>query len=151
MLLKFIQLVTALCVCCNQNSADKIENRPRYSLKENPYKKIKNIPLPKGYKRVIGDTASFGRWLENIDLKKDRTVYQFDGSIKYNQAAQFAVLNISTGKKDLQQCADAVMRLRAEYFYARNNFDRIIFTDNNYTPYKYKYPYTRKKFRQLSQ
>ena len=39
-------------------------------------------------------------------FKKDKTVYLFDGSQKINQQAQFAVLNISVGKKNLQQCAD---------------------------------------------
>ena len=77
-------------------------------------------------------------------MKKDKTVYQFDGSIKYNQAAQFAVLDISVGKKDLQQCADAVMRLRAEYLYERKDFDKINFTDNNGKQYIFQNPHTRK-------
>ena len=89
MVSKFVLLVIVLCVSCDQNSnADKIENILQYSFKENPYRTIKDIPLPRGYKRVTNDTASFGRWLENISLKKDKTVYQFDGSIKYNQAAK---------------------------------------------------------------
>ena len=147
MLSKFILLLTALCSACNQNSnANKFENKVQHSPKENLYKRIKEIPLPHGYSRLITDEASFGSWLENVSLKKDKTVYEFDGSIKYNQAAQFAVLNISVGKKNLQQCADAVMRLRAEYLYEKNDFDKINFTDNDGTSYLYKPPYTRKNF-----
>jgi hypothetical protein len=52
---------------------------------------------------MINGIGSFGQWPENISLKKDKTVYLFDGSMKYNQAAQFAVLDISAGKRDLQQ------------------------------------------------
>ena len=51
--------------------------------------------------------------------QKNKTVYLFDGSIKKHQSAQFAVVDISVVKKVLQQCADPVMRLRAEYLFAQ--------------------------------
>ena len=60
--------------------------------------------------------------------------------------AQFAVLDISVGNKDLQQCADAVMRLRAEYLFAEKRFDAISFTDNEHTVYSFQPPYTRENF-----
>ena len=46
---------------------------------------------------------------------------------KQDQDAQFAVLDVSVGHEDLQQCADAVMRLRAEFLYAAGNFEAIDF------------------------
>ena len=52
--------------------------------------------------------------------------------------AQFAVLDIPVGKKDLQQCADAVMRLRAEYLFEQKRYPEIVFTDNNGKPYEWK-------------
>jgi hypothetical protein len=58
-------------------------------------------------------------------------VHLYDGRLKANQTAQFAVLDIPVGKKDLQQCADAVMRLRAEYLYSQQRFSEISFADNN--------------------
>ncbi|HMI60483.1 MAG TPA: DUF4846 domain-containing protein, partial [Puia sp.] len=84
----------------------------------NPYATIAAIPVPPGFHRIPAESSSFAAWLRTISLKNDRTVYLFDGRPKRNQDAQFAVLNISVGKQDLQQCADAVMRLRAEYLYS---------------------------------
>ncbi|HEY8967568.1 MAG TPA: DUF4846 domain-containing protein [Puia sp.] len=92
----------------------------------NPYPTIGAIPPPSGYHRIT-TSDPFTSWLRGIPLKKDRTVYLYDGSRKYNQTAQFAVLDISVGHQDLQQCADAVMRLRAEYLYARKDYDAICF------------------------
>src|ERR1700730_2514101 len=81
---------------------------------ENPYPLISDIPLPHGYWKIPVYEHSFANWLRKIRLKKSKTVYLYNGKPKANQMAQFAVLDISTGKKDLQQCADAVLRLRAE-------------------------------------
>src|SRR5690242_20715529 len=92
----------------------------------NPYPTICAIPPPPGYHRIAASDP-FTSWLRSIPLKKNRTVYLYDGSRKYNQTAQFAVLDISVGHQDLQQCADAVMRLRAEYFYARKDYNSICF------------------------
>ncbi len=114
--------------------------------RENDYAKIKNIPLPDGFERVTKVDNSFAAWLQNITLKKDKTVYKFDGTEKYNQAAQFAVLDISVGKKDLQQCADAVMRLRAEYLFAQQKYEQIIFRDNGSGIYTFIQPYSRENF-----
>ena len=96
------------------------------------------IPLPPGYKRSLVTTGSFGEWLRQLPLKKDKTVYLYNGKPKANQSAQFAVVNISTGKKDLQQCADALMRLRAEYLFATGQFEKISFTDYAGKTYPWK-------------
>ena len=94
---------------------------------DNPYPTIESIPVPAGYRRMAAGRGSFGGWLRQIPLKKDRTVYLFDGSPKRNQNAQFAVLAVSVGNKDLQQCADAVMRLRAEFLYSQKDYADIDF------------------------
>ncbi len=80
----------------------------------NPYSSVSAIPVPPGYHRTESNPSYFASWLRKLPLKKDRTVHLYDGSLKRNQDAQFAVLDISVGHRDLQQCADAVMRLRAE-------------------------------------
>src|SRR5262245_42568585 len=75
--------------------------------------KIGDIPLPENYDRLPLPASSFGQWMRKLPLKKDTKVYLYNGTLKGNQSAQYAVLDLSVGTKDLQQCADAVMRLRA--------------------------------------
>lgn len=78
---------------------------------------ILNIAAPAGYKRI--PDKDFGDYLRHIRLKSDRTVYLYNGQKKQNQDAQYAVLDVSVGTKDLQQCADAVMRLRGEFLFSK--------------------------------
>lgn len=113
---------------------------------ENPYTTIQSVPLPEGFERMAADSSDFAYWLRNINLHKNRTVHLYNGAEKKNQLAQFAVLNISVGNKDLQQCADAVMRLRAEYLFAQKRFTAIVFYDNNKTAYNFTAPYNRSHF-----
>jgi hypothetical protein len=48
--------------------------------------------------------------LQHLKLKADNTVYYYDGAKKTNQDLHYAVLDIHLPKKDLQQCADAIIR-----------------------------------------
>ncbi len=105
---------------------------------------IGSIPTTSGYQRLPLAAASFGAWLRGVSLKKDNTVYLYNGSQKRNQSAQFAVLDISVGIKDLQQCADAAMRLRAEYLFDQAAYDQIKFIDNEQNIYQFRSPYSRK-------
>lgn len=95
------------------------------------FKNIESIPVPKGYERMASQPGSFAYWLRNVPLKKDKAVYLYNGKLKPNQSAQYAVIDISVGNKDLQQCADAVMRLRAEYLFAEKKYSAIAFMDYN--------------------
>ena len=98
---------------------------------------IADIPLPKGYERIHFSNESFGLWLRNRPVKKDKRVFLYNGELKSNQTAQYAVLDIPVGKKNLQQCADAIMRLRAEYLLDHKRIREISFADNNGKKYNY--------------
>lgn len=100
-------------------------------------KQVKQIPVPEGFFRPAIKPAEFGYWLREMRLKNDNTVYLFNGTAKANQSAQYAVLDISVGDKNLQQCADAVMRLRAEWLRSINRRSDIVFYDNNGKAYRY--------------
>jgi Domain of unknown function (4846) len=99
---------------------------------------LQDIPPPPGFTRTSVLKGSFAAWLRQVNLKKSNTVYLFNGLPKPNQQVQFAVLDIPVGNKDLQQCADAVMRLRAEYLYSAGRYDEIVFYDNLNRAYRYE-------------
>jgi len=87
-----------------------------------------DIAPPEGYKRVKVDQDSFAKWLRHLPLKKHGLpVLLHDKRKKQNQQVHYAVIDIDTGTRDLQQCADAVIRLRAEYFYAKGHSKDIVF------------------------
>lgn len=103
----------------------------------NPYGSVGHIPVPDGYRRKEAANGSFAAWLRGIRLKSDRTVYLYNGHAKPNQSAQFAVVDIPVGTRDLQQCADAVMRLRAEHLLASGRAGEIVFHDNANKAYRF--------------
>ena len=123
-------------------SSDSFSSRTH----NNPYRTIAEIPMPAGYSRVALEPGSFGAWLRDVRLKEEMVVYLYNGNRKINQRAQFSVLDISTGNRDLQQCADAVIRIRAEYLYEQKRYGEIVFLDNNGTRYSLPLGADRKKF-----
>ncbi len=90
-------------------------------------KYIGQISCPYGYKRIGIEKASFAYFLRFFRLSKDNSVYLFNGKLANNQYIHYAVLDIDIGKKDLQQCADAIIRLRAEYFFQIGQYSKIHF------------------------
>ena len=146
----FLSLSLLVLSACDNN---QLSARPQQSTGEragqpleeiNPYEQIDQIPLPEGFRRI--ETDGFGLFLRQVKLKKDRTVFLYTGRPKINQDAQFAVIDISTGDQDLQQCADAVMRLKAEYLFRENRYEDIRFRDNSGKAYTFQAPYTRSHF-----
>ncbi len=100
---------------------------------------IASIAPPAGFARTPMPKGSFGAWLRALDLKPQGTpVRHYDGTIKPNQGAHYAVVDLSTGKRNLQQCADAIIRLRSEYLWQRGTADQISFrfTNNTAVPWK---------------
>lgn len=127
-------MVLAGCGSSPSGNSTSAGDRPADSIAKE-FKVIADIPPPPGFKRVVADSGSFGYWLRQIPLKKDKTVYLYDGSLKGRQGVQYAVMNIPVGNRDLQQCADAVMRMRADYLFAMKRYKDIRFWDNAGKPY----------------
>jgi hypothetical protein len=88
----------------------------------------RRIQPPVGFQRLKCAERSFGIWLRALPVKPGRPdVRLFDGRRKSNQDAHYAVLDIDVGNRDLQQCADAVIRVRAEYLRSVGCEDSIQF------------------------
>ena len=86
------------------------------------------IPVPTGAVRVDLPVDSFGAWLRYLPLKAaGEPVFFFDGRLKPNQSVHEAVVDIDVGNRNLQQCADSIIRLRAEYLYSRKALNQIAF------------------------
>lgn len=93
-----------------------------------------SIKTPNGYKKITVAENSFSEWLRFFPVKSlGGNVLLYNGKEKVNQSAQYAILDIDVGNKDLQQCADAVMRLRAEYLYSQKKINSIKFNFTNGT------------------
>lgn len=84
---------------------------------------------PDGFSRIPAEPGSFGDFVRNYPMLTDGSpVLLYDGSEKSNQNAKVAVFDMDViSSADLQQCADSVMRIYAEYFRQTDQPERIRF------------------------
>ncbi|MFB1002615.1 MAG: DUF4846 domain-containing protein [Bacteroidia bacterium] len=83
---------------------------------------------PVGYITTQNTSESFAHYLQTLPLKPiDAEVKYYDGRTKANETIYCAVIDQDIDPVDLQQCADAVMRLRGEYLFEQKRFDEIKF------------------------
>lgn len=96
----------------------------------NPEGKIlqERVAPPLGYERTEEKGDSLTTFLRRYPLKKaGKPVLLYNGEEKANQSAHVAVFKLPLEKEDLQQCADSVMRVYAEYFWNTGRKERISF------------------------
>lgn len=109
-----------------QPEPDKNEIRVFINEKENTIKK--RFPAPENFVWIEEKPNSFGYFIENFNLKPyGSPILKYDGTEIAAQSLHEAVFDIDTGTKDLQQCADEVIRLYAEYLWEQKRFDEIKF------------------------
>lgn len=83
---------------------------------------------PAGYARTEAPADSFAAYLRRLPLKPHGAVVKlFNGRVKPNSGVYVGVVDLPIGSRDLHQCADAVIRLRAEYLFAQERYDDIHF------------------------
>lgn len=104
----------------------------RYELDTSGLTIEKRYPSPRDFARQPVEKNSFSYYLRNLPLKPHGSpVLLYNGSRKRSQAAASSVVDLDVGTRDLQQCADAVMRLRAEYLWNIKDYNAIKFHFTN--------------------
>lgn len=89
---------------------------------------VGEISTPKGSIRTEKLPNGFGDWLRKLPLKPDTSrIRLYNGKRKFYQLARYRVINLDIGDKNLQQCADVAMRLRADYLLNQKRIDDIAF------------------------
>ncbi len=114
----------------NNISQEKTDLTSKNSVSVNKEKNTikERFSAPEGYEWQDEKQNSFGYFIENFKLKPyGSQILRYDDAPISTQHLHEAVFDIDTGNKDLQQCADAVIRLRAEYLYAMKRSDEIQF------------------------
>lgn len=119
-----IGIFILLLACKNDNS--------KIAINPSGQTLLKRIPAPEGFEWIIEESGSFGEFLQNSELKAPGSkILDFNQKPIRNQSEHIAILDYDIGKKDLQQCADALIRLRAEYLFKQKKFDDIYFQFTN--------------------
>jgi hypothetical protein len=86
------------------------------------------IKTPEGYARVPVSSGSFEEFLRLQPLKPDGArVRYFDGREKDPDGVYCAVVDRAIRPGNIEQCADAIIRLRAEYLFAQKRYSDIGF------------------------
>ncbi|MEJ6793327.1 MAG: DUF4846 domain-containing protein [Lacinutrix sp.] len=97
------------------------------------------VKAPKDFKRVNYSKGSFEEYLRNYKLKPfGSKIINYDDSEYYWQQGHVGILNIPVPKNGLQQCADALIRIRSEYLWDSNKKKEIgfNFTSGHYCSWK---------------
>ncbi|WP_426431229.1 DUF4846 domain-containing protein [Winogradskyella sp. HB-48] len=86
------------------------------------------VNIPAGFRRVEYPKGSFEDYLRNYKLKTfGSKIINYDNTEYFWQLGHIGILEIPVPKNGLQQCADALIRIRSEYLWDNNRKDDIGF------------------------
>lgn len=78
------------------------------------------LPPPQGFSRMALPPGSFGAWLRRLPLRSDAVVRDYRKRLVLGASSGqvAAVVDLGVGDRDLQQCADSIIRLHAEWLWS---------------------------------
>lgn len=112
------------------------------------YTTIGDIPAPREYERMESIDRGYSQYLRSLPLKgRGAKVQLYTGGDAWFQTLNYAVVDLPL-LSNAEQCADACMRLRAEYLYRTRQYGRIHFQNVNGKTMHYSGGSSRKAFEQ---
>ncbi len=86
------------------------------------------ISVPDGFVRKDAEEGSLTNFLRKYSMKDSGApLLLHNGKNKSNQNAHAAIFNLPIENENLQQCADSVIRVYAEYFWSTRQKEKIAF------------------------
>lgn len=130
-------LIFSLTGCNKKNEKEQNEKVKKEEVQVEEKKQIidatgdtlmTRILVPDGYIRDIAQDNSLTSFIRNYKMKEDGSnVKLYDGTDKSNQTAHAAIFTLPLENYNLQQCADSVMRMYAEYYWNTKQYNKISF------------------------
>lgn len=124
--------IATLLFYCNQSPLKVNASSELHASDKTVYDSNENIlseryNCPDSFFRRTHDSSSFAWYLSHLKLKPmNEKVRYYDGTYKPANVYS-SVVDMEISPVDLQQCADAVMRLRGEYLFNTGQYDKIAF------------------------
>lgn len=95
--------------------------------------------LRQGFDRVSVAPGSFADFLRHLPLKEKGTPLRVYSGKRVSSAAHAAaIIDLDVGTRDLQQCADTLIRLYAEYEFSAGRADTLTFNFTSGDPFSYR-------------
>jgi len=130
--MRFIILCSVCFFSCGRVSDTSITNNNPATAEKQPHLTAGTQIVPVKQK----DKKSWLYFLQHLPII-DGPILNYKGNPVPYQQKHTAIINYDVGTKDLQQCADALMRLRAEYLFEQHRYHEIGFHFVNGLLYKW--------------
>lgn len=129
--LLILTAITTLTACNAQTTSKPIQVKTGQEKRLVANNLVARIPAPQGYKRVEVAEGSFAHFLRNLPLKPAGSdLHYYNGQVKGRKYAG-AVVDMDFGKSANEQCADAIIFLRASYLWKTQQYAKINFNFTN--------------------